>query len=360
MEVVELMSTSTVTIDGKPVEFQPGQTILDVARHAGIYTIPTLCYLKDTTATGSCRMCVVEVEGAQTLLPACATQAAPGMVIQTESARVNAARKMVLELLLASGNHNCLVCEANGVCELQALAYRYQVATPAFANPPDIPYYQEDNKNLIRRDFSKCIMCGRCVRACQEKQVNNAISIGYRGPHNKIVTRSDYAYSDSDCVFCGQCVQDCPTGALVELKALGKARSWETRKVRTTCPYCGVGCQLWLHVKNGKIVKVTGVEGAQPNMGRLCVKGRFGYDFIYSPERLTMPLIKRDGEFQEASWDEALDLVAAKLKETIATHGPDAVAGVSCARSTNEDSYQMQKLFRAVIGTNNIDHCART
>jgi predicted molibdopterin-dependent oxidoreductase YjgC len=360
MEVEEHMSKPTLTLDGKPVEFQAGQTILEVARGSGIYTIPTLCYLKDTTATGSCRMCVVEVEGARTLLPACATVAAPGMVIHTESDRVDAARKMVLELLLASGNHNCLVCEANGVCELQALAYRYQVPTPSFANPSDTPYYIEDNKNLIRRDFSKCIMCGRCVRACNEKQVNLAISIGYRGSHNKIVTRSDQAYSDSDCIFCGECVQSCPTGALLEMKALGLARSWETRKVRTTCPYCGVGCQLLLHIKGGKIVKVTGVEGAAPNQGRLCVKGRFGYDFIYSPERLTTPLIKSIGEFREASWDEALDLVAHKLKETIAQHGPDAIAGVSCARSINEDSYQMQKLFRAVIGTNNIDHCART
>jgi predicted molibdopterin-dependent oxidoreductase YjgC len=354
------MTKPALNINGMTVEFQTGQSILDVARSAGIYTIPTLCYLKSTTATGSCRMCMVEVEGARTLLPACSTAATPGMVIKTESDRVDTARQMVLELLLASGNHNCLVCEANGVCELQALAYRYQVATPSFGNPPDMVYDLEDNKNLIRRDFSKCIMCGRCVRACNEKQVNQAISIGYRGGHNKIVTRSDHAYSDSDCVFCGECVQSCPTGALMELKAVGKARSWETRKVRTTCPYCGVGCQLWLHVKAGKIVKVTGVEGAAPNQGRLCVKGRFGYDFIYSPDRLTMPLIKTNGEFREASWDEGLDLVADKLKETIAKHGPDAIAGVSCARSINEDSYQMQKLFRAVIGTNNIDHCART
>ncbi len=152
------MSKPTLTMNGITVEFQTGRTILEVARAAGIYTIPTLCYLKDTTATGACRMCVVEVKGARTLLPACATTAAPGMVILTESPRVDAARQMVLELFLASGNHNCLICEANGACELQALAYRYQVATPSFANPPDTPYYVEDNKQLIRRDFSKCIL----------------------------------------------------------------------------------------------------------------------------------------------------------------------------------------------------------
>ncbi len=209
MEVKKHMTNPTLNMNGMTVEFQPRQTILEVARAAGIYTIPTLCYLRDTTATGSCRMCMVEVEGARTLLPACATVATPGMVIKTESDRVDTARQMVLELLLASGNHNCLICEANGACELQALAYRYQVSTPSFANPLDTPYYLEDNKNLIRRDFSKCIMCGRCVRACNEKQVNQAISIGYRGADNKIVTRADHAYSESDCVFCGECGQVC-------------------------------------------------------------------------------------------------------------------------------------------------------
>jgi predicted molibdopterin-dependent oxidoreductase YjgC len=356
------MGKPTVTLNGLTVEFDAGQTILEVARGAGIDTIPTLCYLKDTTSTGACRICMVEVEGARTLLPACATPAAPGMVIRTESERIDASRRMVLELLLASGDHNCLICEANGNCELQALAYRYQVAIPAFAYPPPPTPEPEDNNYLIRRDFSKCIMCGRCVRVCNEVQVNRAIGIGYRGAESKIVALADYPYSDSDCVFCGECVQACPVGALVELKAIGLARPWETQKVRTTCPYCGVGCQLWLHVKDGRIVKVTGVEDGAPNKGRLCVKGRFGYDFIYSPERLTTPLIRdqKGGELREASWDEALDLVAGKIRETMDRHGPDAIAGVSCARSINEDSYNMQKLFRAVIGTNNIDHCART
>jgi len=356
------MQKSTFNIDGQVVESTPGQTILEAARKAGIYTIPTLCYLKDTIPTGSCRMCMVEVEGARTLMPACSTVATPGMVIRTESARIDAARTMVIELLLGSGNHNCLICEANGACELQALAYRYKVPTPVFSRPLEPPYDLEDNKQLIRRDFSKCIMCGRCVRGCKEKQVNNAISIGYRGSHNKIVTWADNPYGDSDCVFCGECVQACPVGALVELKSIGLGRPWETQKVRTTCPYCGVGCQQWLHVKDGKIIKVTGVAGAAPNKGRLCVKGRFGYDFIYSPERLTTPLIRdqKGGELREASWDEALDFVAAKIKVVQEKYGPDATAGISCARSINEDSYNMQKLFRVAIGTNNIDHCART
>jgi formate dehydrogenase major subunit len=153
----------------------------------------------------------------------------------------------------------------------------------------------------------------------------------------------------------------CPTGALTEKKAQGLARTWETGKVRTTCPYCGVGCQLWLHVKDGRITKVTAVKDAQPNRGRLCVKGRFGYDFIYSEDRLKTPLIRTEpGQFREASWDEALDLVVTRFKEIGAKYGPESIGGVSCSRSINEDSYQMQKLFRAGIGTNNIDNCART
>jgi predicted molibdopterin-dependent oxidoreductase YjgC len=352
------MTKPTLTLNGMTVDFQPGQTILEVARAHGIYTIPTLCYLKDTTATGSCRMCMVEAQGARTLLPACATVANPGMVILTESPRVDAARKMVLELLLGSGNHNCLICEANGECELQALAYRYQVPTPTFANEPDTRYYYEDDNTMIVRDFSKCIMCGRCVRGCNERQVNLAINIGYRGSHNKIVAKADYPYINSDCVFCGECVQSCPVGALLDKNAMRQGRTWERRHVRTTCPYCGVGCQLDLHVKGGHIIKVTGAQSL-PNEGRLCVKGRFGMGFVQHPDRLKTPLIRKNGELKEASWDEALDLVANRLKEIKESHGPQKIGGWCSARATNEENYLMQKLMRAAIGTNHVDHCAR-
>lgn len=354
------MSKANLTLNGMAVEFSPGQTILEVARGHGVYTIPTLCYLKDTTATGSCRMCMVEVEGARTLLPACATVANPGMVIKTESPRVDAARKMVLELILGSGNHNCLVCEANGECELQALAYRYEVPTPSFANPPGTKYYYEDDNTMIVRDWSKCIMCGRCVRGCNERQVNQAISIGYRGFHNQIVAKADFPYIDSDCVFCGECVQSCPVGALLDKGAMHQGRTWERRHVRTTCPYCGVGCQIDLHVKGGKIVKAMGAH-ALPNEGRLCVKGRFGMGFVQHADRLKTPLLrkKKGGELQEATWDEALDFVATRLKEVKKKHGPEKIGGWTSARTTNEENYLMQKLMRAAIGSNHVDHCAR-
>jgi formate dehydrogenase major subunit len=383
------METPHLVINGREITFTPGQTILEAARAQAI-RIPTLCHLKGATPTGTCRICVVEVQGARTLLAACSTPAAAGMVVQTESPKVIQARKMVLELMLSSGNHNCAIangdiaqagdpdtwtelqmrvqaedasdelCPAWGDCELQNLAYEYQVSGNGYA-PGGSDYPMELANPLIVRDFSRCILCGRCVTACNEIQVNRAISFGYRGAGAKIVAAGDRPLKDSDCVFCGECIQACPVGALVEKKARHTWRPWKTERIRTTCPYCGVGCQQLLHVQEGEIVKVTGVENAQPNQGRLCVKGRFGYDFIYSPERLKTPLIRTGtGDFREASWQEALDLVAEKFQAIIAESGPDALAGVSCARSINEDSYNMQKLFRAVFQTNNIDHCART
>ncbi len=376
------MSDHVFKLNGREVSFEPGQTILEAAEAAGV-RIPTLCHLKGTEPSGACRVCLVEVEGAAALVTACATPVAPNMVVQTDSPAVIRARKLNIELLMASGNHNCIALEADldrwtdiqllcddseitgercpawGDCRLQDLAIEYGVRTGRFEPRRDHPPTESINP-LIIRDFSRCILCGRCVKACEEVQVNLAISYGYRGAQAKIVTSGDRPLSESDCVFCGECVQACPVGALVEKKSLNRWRPWAVKRVRTTCPYCGVGCQIRLHVRDGRIVKATGVEGAEPNQGRLCVKGRFGYDFIHSDERLKTPLIRENDRLREASWDEALDLVADSFRGIIAEHGPDAVAGVSCARSINEDSYQMQKLFREVFKTNNIDHCART
>jgi formate dehydrogenase major subunit len=380
--VLEIMADNELMINGHTVGFTPGQTILEAAQAVDIW-IPTLCHLKGATPTGACRICLVEVAGARTLQPACATPAVAGMRVRTESDKVVEARRLVLELLLASGNHNCAVhndnghswtdfqldvqqhdgsddlCPVWGDCRLQDLAFRYQVTSGRFKPEPGA-YPTEMANPLIVRDFSRCILCGRCVQACNEVQVNRAIAHGYRGTRSKIVAAGDRILAESECVFCGECIQACPVGALVEKKSRYQWRPWQETTVRTTCPYCGVGCQQLLHVQDGRIVKVTGVEEAEPNQGRLCVKGRFGYDFIYSEERLKTPLIREKDGFREASWDEALDLVATKFKQIIAESGPDALAGVSCARSINEDSYNMQKLFRAAFKTNNIDHCART
>jgi len=370
-----------IVINGNEFSFEPGESILDIAPRNSI-DIPTLCHLKNAIPTGACRVCVVEVEGARSLLASCATPAANNMVVRTESAKVIEARRMVIQLLLSSGNHNCAVsgsagenwtefqlksqqiedtaelCPVWGDCQLQDLAFRYQVSGEVF-EPTESPYPMENVNPFIVRDFSRCIQCGRCVQACNDVQVNQAIHYGYRGADTKIVTAGDRPYRDSDCVFCGECVQVCPVGALVEKDASYRVRPWATKKVRTTCSYCGVGCQLYLHVKDNQVVKVTGVEDVGPNYGSLCVKGRFGYDFVNSPDRLTTPLIKENGQFREASWDEALDLVASKFGEIKSEHGSDSLAVLTSARITNEENYIAQKFCRAVLQTNSVDHCAR-
>ncbi len=377
------MKKESAIINGRKVEFTSGQTILEAARGHG-FKIPTLCKYKDAKSLGACGVCVVENAADGRLLPSCSTPMAEGMNIRTESPAAVQARRAALTRLVGSGQHNCFVldmpgrewteyqlqvmsrpwhdqiCPAWGHCELQNLVVKYGIE-PALPSGEEIDYPLDDRSPMFVRDYSRCILCGRCIQACNDVQVNGAIPLpeGWTGetpPPAGAYPLLDHAL----CVHCGECVQACPTGALFEKKAFSQTSGNDERKIRTTCPYCGVGCQLWLHVKDERIVRVTGVEEGSPNKGRLCVKGRFGYDFIYSGERLKTPLIRENGGFREAGWDEALDLAAAKIKEAVELYGPDSVSGVSCARSINEDSYQMQKLFRAVIKTNNIDHCART
>jgi predicted molibdopterin-dependent oxidoreductase YjgC len=299
------------------------------------------------------------VENARGLVASCCTPVSPEMVVKTNTERVLAARRMTVELLWASGNHNCLTCERNGDCELQDLIYDMKIEEPRFLiDPPG--YDIEETNSMIRRDLNKCILCGRCVRVCNEIQVNEILDFSKRGSRAKVGPAFDADYIDSECVFCGQCVDACPVGALTFKQARFKGRPWEIKKVRTTCPYCGVGCQLDLNIHEGKIIAVTGNhEYGPPNYGSLCVKGRFGIDFVSHPDRLTTPLIRKDGTLQEASWDEAYDFIARKFTAALEEHGADSLAGLSSARCTNEENYLFQKFMRAVIGTNNVDHCAR-
>jgi predicted molibdopterin-dependent oxidoreductase YjgC len=352
------MEKISVVIDGREIEGEPGQTIYETAKSNDIY-IPVLCYHPAAKSAGACRVCVVEVEGARTLSASCAQPITNGMVVNTKSERVINARRLAVELLLSSGNHNCLVCEKNGDCLLQDLAYQLGIDEPRFDIEP--PGYEIEDKNpMITRDMNRCIMCGRCVRACNEVQVNSVLDFQYRGAKSTVGPAFGNRYEDSDCVFCGECVSVCPVGALSEKAARFRGRSWEFEKVRTTCTYCGVGCQMYLNVKDNKVVKVTSdYDLGEPNWGSLCIKGRFGYDFIHNRERLEKPLIKKNGEFEEATWDEVLDFVADKLCGIKEKTGPDSIAVLASARCTNEENYLIQKFARATIGTNNVDHCAR-
>jgi len=348
----------TLTIDGKKVQAEPGQTVLEAAQQAGIH-IPVLCHHPALPPEGACRICLVEIEKQRSLQPACTFPVTDGLVVHTRTPKVMEARKFSLELLISDHPLDCMTCDATGDCLLQDLAYEYGVKGDRFKGIQH-RYPIDDPSPFIQVDRNKCILCRRCIRACTYINGAEAIGVVYRGFNAHIGFGANSTMQDSPCEFCGSCVQVCPTGALTEKKAMGKGRIWEVKKVRTTCPYCGVGCQLELHIKGDQIVRVKGVEGAQPNQGFLCVKGRFGYDFIYSQDRLTTPLIREGDGFREASWDEALGLIATKFKQIIQESGPEALAGVSCSRSINEDSYNMQKLFREVLGTNNIDNCART
>lgn len=349
-----------LTINGKTVEAAPGTLLIDACRAAGA-DIPTFCYDPDLCLAGSCRMCVVEAQGRRNLMASCVSPVENGLVVETESPAVVEARKVVLELLLARHKLECHVCERDGDCRLQDYCYRYGVKESRFAG--EGPHFYHDDPNpFIERDYDKCIMCTRCVRACDEITGAQAINLEDRGHHACISTVFNGKLADSTCVFCGQCVMVCPVGALTSKISAGKGKPFEVKKVATTCTYCGTGCTLQLNVKDDKVVGVSSIRDeiySPVNKGALCVKGRFGWDFIESPERLTTPLIRENGELRPASWDEALDFAASKIKEIKGQHGPDSLALFSSARVSNEENYLAQKLMRAAIGSNNVDHCAR-
>jgi len=350
------VSLVQLTIDGISVKVLQGTSVLDAARQAHI-RIPTLCHLPDLTPEGACRLCVVKIEGMRTLTASCVQPAAEGMVVSTHTPEVLEARRMVLELILANHPADCLSCSRNLNCELQALAAELGVKPPRFAGKKR-HYPLDDSNEFIVRDNEKCILCGRCVRVCQELQACDILGFMERGFDTKLAPAFDTPTHESNCVFCGACVSVCPVGALTEKNLCMEGRP--DKKVRTTCPFCGVGCNFDLNIKDGKIIGVTSSPDSPVNGRLLCVKGRFGVDYVHSPQRLTTPLIRKNDKLEPASWDEALDLVAKRLGEIKQADGPDSIAALSSARCTNEENYVMQKFMRAVIGTNSVDHCART
>lgn len=344
-----------IKINGKNYEVENGITILEACEKVGI-EIPTLCHDARLAGFSACRMCLVEIEGKGKLETSCTTKVRDGMSVSTNNEKVMEARKGVLDLILSNHPMECLTCDKSGVCKLQNYAYEYGLEDGSYKGEMRQKPIDDSNP-FYYYDPEKCILCGLCVRVCDEIQGTNAIGFEDRGFDTIIATPFNEGLDKSKCVSCGNCVSVCPVGALVP-KSKDKFRHWETKKTRTTCSYCGVGCQLDLISKGDKVV------GAEPafdavNNGMLCVKGKFGYKFLSHPDRLKTPLIKRDGEFQEATWDEAYRLIASKIKNTKEEYGSDAFGGLTSARCTNEENYLFQKLFRAVIGTNSVDHCAR-
>lgn len=338
-------------INGKAVQTQPGMTVLQTARQEGIY-IPALCYHPKLSTSGACRVCIVEVNGMP--VTSCTALAEEGMEVITDSPYIENLRRDIIDLILSDHPYDCMVCEKAGDCELQELAYKYVIRNPIFHGERRI-YTKQDSNPLIHRDMEKCILCGRCVKVCDEVQGVGAIDVAYRGFNAKVCPPFE---RDLDCEFCGQCVAVCPTGALTGKGWERKGRQKDISQVDTVCPYCGCGCILTLHVKQNEVIRVSSREDT-PNEGWLCSKGRFGYGFIGSRDRLTKPLIREHDAFREASWDEALDLVSSKLAEIRKKHGADSIGGLSSARCTNEENYLFQKFMRAAVGTNNVDHCAR-
>ncbi|EPI22700.1 formate dehydrogenase subunit alpha [Enterococcus faecalis] len=352
--------TVTLSIDNQEVTVPKGTTILEAAKGLGV-EIPTLCHLKELAPDGSCRMCVVEVEGGRRggLTTACTAHCQEDMVVSTHSEKVADSRRFILDLLLSNHKLECFSCGKNGDCQLQQYALDYGIDATSFTEGKRMPCHQEDTSNpFFSYDPEKCIMCRRCARVCQLRQGRDVLSIANRGFETKMMPSYGQAFDQSICESCGNCVSSCPTGALTA-KDTKEYRKWETQKIPTTCPHCGTGCQMNLLVKNNRLVGVEPIDGPA-NKNLLCVKGKFAsYKFVGSGDRLTEPLIKRNGIFEPASWEEALTLVSSKFNEIKAENGADALAGFSCSRATNEDNYVFQKMVRAAFGTNNVDNCAR-
>ena len=334
-------------IDGKDVQIAPGATILDAAEQLGI-KIPTLCYLKKVSPTGACRICAVEVEGADKTMTACNTRAVDGMTVTTQSERLSRIRRQIVELLLVNHPLDCPVCDAGGECDLQDICYSQDVVRQPFeaddVNPATIDHWP-----LIQQVPNRCIMCEKCVKTCHETIGSSALFVNEKG---------DKAFIDKDidkCDFCGNCVQVCPTGTMISKPFKFKARPWELRKTASVCTLCSAQCQVDMHSKQGKVLRVTAEDGVTVNDGNLCVGGFFGHDYLASAQRLTTPLI----EGQAASWEDALDKVSAAFSRLRDEQGGRVLAGLASPHLTNEENYLFQKLFRVALNSNNIDSEAR-
>jgi formate dehydrogenase alpha subunit len=372
-------------IDGQVISSQPGETVLEAALSSGI-DIPHICYHPELSISGGCRLCLVEVEGRPFPIASCGLLGEDGMSIRTQSERLSEMRRDIIDLFVSDHPLDCVVCEKSGACLLQKYTYEYGVSETSYELDISRSLFQDDNPFFLR-DHKYCILCGRCTRICNEVVGADAIEIVGRGFESHVATPFDGPMIDSSCVYCGSCVQVCPTAALMPASRKGKGREWELDRTRTICGYCGVGCQIEYALNDGEIIYAGSTPDAPVNGELLCSKGRYGWDFATHPERLTSPMIRRDlayelgltedawqlpeksplavrrpkiaDNFIEVDWDTALNLVGERLADTVKSHGPDSVMGLASARCTNEENYLFQKFFRAGIGTNNLDHCAR-
>jgi formate dehydrogenase alpha subunit len=357
--MMKISHTASITIDGKKVIAEKGANLLTVVRENG-FNIPGLCFHHKLTPTGACRLCLVKVEGIRGLVASCTLKVDEGMVVTAFDEELEETRRFLLDYLLSEHNDTY---DNTYPDELRELMFRYNLEVPEkrFFKPiwQNLKFKIDTSSPVLTYDPSKCIKCFRCIKACDEVQGKNVLSFTERGINSYIIAGKG-VWGESECDGCGECIQLCPTGALVEKPNRDKIDLDKVeRKVKTTCPYCGVGCQIELLIQDGKILRSNGVENVSPNDGRLCVKGRFGYEFVHSPERLTKPLIRKNGELVESSWDEALSLISSKFLEIKEKYGSDALAGYASAKCTNEDNYLFQKFVRTAFGTNNIDYCTR-
>lgn len=340
----------TLTIDDLEVKAAPGTSILRAALDSGIY-IPHLCDHVDLTSVGICRVCLVEIEGRRPTV-SCMTPVEEGLVVRTASEELDKTRRINLELLVLNHDYNCQNCAKNSKCQLQELTRFIGLDEDRIKamREPELAMSLDDSNPYYLRDMNKCVLCGICVRTCEEIQGDECIDFTFRGIETRIGVLGDKPIIDSTCVTCGECVVRCPVGALIPREAVEP-----TYEVETVCPFCGCGCGILVGIRGGKIVSSEAVDKSPSSGGSLCVKGRFGLGFVNSPKRLTTPLIRKEGKLVEASWEEALTLVADKLGQ----YKGGQFAAIASAKCSVEDNYVIQKFTRAVMGTNNIDHCAR-
>jgi formate dehydrogenase alpha subunit len=349
------LQSITITLDGREVSGYPGMTILELAKESGI-DIPTLCHDPQLTSVGACRVCLVEDERNSALLASCVTPIASGMVINTHSPRVIERRKTIVKLMLTSHPDSCLVCDKGNRCQLRRIASDLGVGLVELQRIPQMHSIEEVNP-FLERDLSKCILCAKCIRACQELVVEGAIDYFQRGFTTIPATLNNLPLESSECTFCGTCVALCPTGALMEKDRIYGGTTKSTTE--TTCPFCGCGCRICLEVKDNQVVRVIPGKEIPVNHNLLCVRGSYGCDFIHSPDRLLKPLVKKDDTFEELSWGKALELVSTQIQRIKDEYGGDSLAILGSSKCTNEENYLLQRFARCVLGTNNIDNGGR-